>query len=64
MTFRTDPNQVNPEDGSDGEGLSRGSDGVVQFIPSSRPVIVLAPGSDATDVPAGTPDRSLIIVEA
>lgn len=39
-------------------------DGALKYIESSVPVILLPAGSDATDVPAGTPIGTIVLVKA
>jgi hypothetical protein len=55
-----------PSGGAAGETLAKlsATDGDAGWIPTSVPVVWLPAGSDETDVPVGTPDKSLIIILA
>lgn len=39
-------------------------DGALKYIEGSVPVILLPAGSDASDVPAGTPVGTIVLVKA
>lgn len=55
-----------PSGGATGETLAKasGTDYDAEFVDGSVPVVLLAAGSDATDVPAGTPVGSLVAIKA
>lgn len=61
---RTKPHQINPTTGAVAETLAVGADGVVEFVDSSVPVVLLPAGSVAADVPADTPVGTIILVKA
>jgi hypothetical protein len=48
---------------SDGETIAT-VDGVPAWVPMSIPVLLLPSGSDASDVPAGTPVGTIIFMKA
>jgi len=55
-----------PAGGSTAETPAKasGTDGDVVWVTGSVPLILLPAGSTAADVPAGTPYRTIILVEA
>jgi hypothetical protein len=59
---QTKPHNIEPST-SDGETLAT-VDGALTYVSLSVPVILLPAGSDASDVPAGTPVGTIVFVKA
>lgn len=58
------PRSLDPQTATEANTIAINADSKVTWIEASVPVILLPAGSDAGDVPAGTPIGTIILTEA
>lgn len=61
---RLAPGDIDPTGADEGNTIAINGSSTAVYVEASVPVILLPAGSDASDVPAGTPVGTIVLVKA